>query len=147
MDVREIVFKYGFTYAKVTEMARKAELYCKKGGKYDFNDEQVKKIVRMCELAMIPPVNISTKDVAKRLNRCLTTIQEAGKRIGIVYKKRHPHDYTEDEIKRIEAILTELKVDRKAPEITPRDPEWWIDPLPRSLQDDYEEDDFETGNI
>ena len=141
MDVREIVFRYGFTYAKVTEMARKAELYCKKGGKYDFNDEQVKKIVKMCELARIPPVNTSTKDVAKRLSRSLTTIQDAGKRIGIVYKKRHPHDYTEEEISRIEAILTELKVDRKAPEITPLDPAWWIDPLPRSLQDDYEDDE------
>lgn len=147
MDVREIVFKYGFTYAKVTEMARKAELYCKKGGKYDFTEEQVLQIVRMCELAMIPPVKISTKDVAKRLNRSLTTIQDAGKRIGIVYKKRHPHDYTEDEISRIEASLTELKVDRKAPEITPLDPAWWIDPLPRCLQDDYEEDEFETRNL
>ena len=139
MDVREIVRRYGFTYAKITEMARKAELYCKKGGKYDFTDEQVKKIVKMCELAMIPPVNISTKDVAKRLNRCLTTIQEAGKRIGIVYKKRHPHDYTEDEISRIKARITEGE--RKSPEMTPLDPDWWIDPLPRCLQDDYEEDE------
>ena len=87
MDVREIVLKYGFTYAKITEMARKAELYCKKGGKYDFTEEQVKKIVKMCEMAMIPPVKVSTKDVAKRLNRCLTTIQEAGKRIGTVSYK------------------------------------------------------------
>ena len=53
MYVREIVFRNGFTYAKVTEIARKAELYCKKGGKYDFNDEQVLQIVRMCEQAAV----------------------------------------------------------------------------------------------
>ena len=113
MDVLEIVTKYGYTYAKITEMARKLNLYCKKGKKYDFTEEQASQIIKMCEKAVRPPVKISTKDVAKRLNRCLTTIQTAGKTIGIVYKKAHPHDYTEEEIKRIEAVLSELKVDRK----------------------------------
>jgi len=139
MDVREIVFKYGFTYAKVTEMARKAELYCKKGGKYDFTEEQVLQIVKMCEKAAVKTAKVTTKDIAKMLNRSITAIQVAGNAIGITYVKAHPHDYTEDEISRIKARITEGE--RKAPEITPLDPDWWIDPLPRCLQDDYEEDE------
>ena len=92
MDVREIVFKYGFTYAKVTEMARKAELYCKKGGKYDFTDEQVLQIVRMCEQAAVKTAKVTTKDIAKMLNRSITAIQVAGNAIVITYVKAHPHD-------------------------------------------------------
>jgi hypothetical protein len=142
MDVSEITIKYGYTYAKITEMARKLNLYCKKGKKYDFTEEQTMQIIKMCEKSLRPPVKISTKDVARRLNRCLTTIQTAGKTIGIVYRKAHPHDYTEEEIKRIEAILSDLKVDRKKPEVevTYRDKSWWIDPTPKCLQDDYEEE-------
>ncbi len=145
MDVNEIVRRYGFTYAKITEMARKAELYCKKGGKYDFNDEQVLQIVRMCEQAAVKTAKVTTKDIAKMLNRSITAIQVAGNAIGITYVKAHPHDYTEDEISRIKARITEGE--RKAPEMTPLDPDWWIDPLPRCLQDDYEDDEFEKGNI
>ena len=145
MDVNEIVRRYGFTYAKITEMARKAELYCKKGGKYDFNDEQVLQIVRMCEQAAVKTAKVTTKDIAKMLNRSITAIQVAGNAIGITYVKAHPHDYTEDEISRIKARITEGE--RKAPEMTPLDPDWWIDPLPRCLQDDYEDEDFEKGNI
>ena len=119
-------------------MARKAELYCKKGGKYDFNDEQVLQIVRMCEQAAVKTAHVTTKDIAKMLNRSITAIQVAGNAIGITYVKAHPHDYTEDEIRRIKARITEGE--RKAPEMTPIDPDWWIDPLPRCLQDDYEDD-------
>ena len=139
MDVREIVFRYGFTYAKITEMARKAELYCKKGGKYDFTEEQALQIVRMCEQAAVKTAKVTTKDIAKMLNRSITAIQVAGNAIGITYVKAHPHDYTEDEISRIKARITEGE--RKSPEMTPLDPDWWIDPLPRCLQDDYEEDE------
>jgi hypothetical protein len=61
MDVLEIVTKYGYTYAKITEMARKLNLYCEKGKKYNFTEEQASQIIKMCEKALRPPVKVSTK--------------------------------------------------------------------------------------
>ncbi len=88
---------------------------------------------------------LTTEEVAELLNRAISTVCKYAKATGIVYKKHTAHAYTMEEVEKIRRLLPALRpqdIKRKQKKVELVDDGEWIDPTPRSLQDDYEDEEW-----
>ena len=90
---------------------------------------------------------LTTEEVAELLNRAISTVCKYAKATGIVYKKHTAHAYTMEEVEKIRRLLPALRPqDIKRKQKKEERGEWddgvWIDPTPRHLQDDYEDEEW-----
>jgi hypothetical protein len=145
VDIKELAIYCNRSYNTLYRIADTLGIKGKKhtNGKRNWTQEQADALKKHFEPKHVP--KISTDDVARMLECSTSSVFQYSKKIGISFNKRYPHDFTEYEIERLRFIIPKKVVyakktpAKKEKELDYHDPAWWPDPTPRSLCDDWEE--------